>query len=457
MTRFTRILILVVAMIASATSLFAQRGLEKSEVVIYYRHDKYSIDRTYMTNAEAVTTLDSIFHNYANAIDSISIVAYSSPEGRHYYNMWLSKQRAASMKGFLRVKYPTVDFSNLKTYPKGEDFQGLVEMVEADKNVPYRSEVLALLKQQDVHVDTRMENLYKLRGGVSYSYIRRNILPWLRTATTCIIYFNQEAIEAEAVVERASQMPVEIGQREDGLCSSLVPTVPEPVHPAWVATPTTEQPTAEQPTPEEEVTTPEESTTAVEEPAMQLGELYHMVALKTNLLFDAVGAVNIAAEVPIGNRYSVEASWTFPWYVPSDWDWCYQLLWGDLEGRYWLGERTRENRLLGHFVGLYAGGGLYDFQWRSTDGYQGEFFLAAGVSYGYAKRLRNDWRLEFEFGLGYLQSNYRHYYHITEPDGTETLIRDRVSGVFGYWGPTRARVALVVPLGWTTSVEKPQE
>jgi hypothetical protein len=175
----------------------------------------------------------------------------------------------------------------------------------------------------------------------------------------------------------------------------------------------------------------------------------YLVAAKTNLLFDAAGAINIALEIPIGNRFSVDASWTFPWYVPKDWDWCYQLLWGDVEFRWWLGERRRDNRLLGHFLGLYAGGGLYDFQWRSTDGYQGEFFIAAGLSYGYAMELaKSRCRLEFEIGLGYLQSDYRHYFHITDPEGNETLIRDKVSGRFGYWGPTKAKVSLVVPIEW---------
>lgn len=171
-------------------------------------------------------------------------------------------------------------------------------------------------------------------------------------------------------------------------------------------------------------------------------------ATKTNLLFDAVGAVNVGLEIPVNNSWSVDLGWTFPWYLSKEWDWCYQLLWGDVEVRRWLGERTSDNRLMGHFVGLYAGGGLYDFQWRSTDGYQGEFFIAAGISYGYSMKLNNNWNLEFEIGLGYLQSDYRHYFHITDAQGEEILIRDNVSGRFGYWGPTKAKVSLVIPIRW---------
>ena len=420
-----RLLTTILALLLSATSLLAQPVGEKSEVVVYYRYDKHSIDHHYLSNPEAFATLDSLFTNYADAIDSISIVAYASPEGRQVYNQWLSGKRAESMKRFLKVKYPAVDFSNLKTYAKGEDWAGLVKMVEKDKNVPYRNEVLKILRNKKLHVDNRMKKLYKLREGTPYRYIRKNILPMLRTATTCIIYYNEEWFANKAVIESLATNPIQMDQVGGGsiVCA---PTLKEftPTRYLWQE---------------------------------EMADLYkndknqHIVALKTNLLFDAVGAVNIGAEVPIGNRTSLEASWTFPWYLEREWDWCYQLLWGDLEARWWLGERNRSNRLMGHFVGLYAGGGLYDFQWRSTDGYQGEFFIAAGMSYGYSMKLRSGWNLEFELGVGYLQSDYRHYFHITEPDGTETLIRDKVSGRFGYWGPTKAKVSLVLPIEWKSN------
>ncbi|MCQ5209210.1 DUF3575 domain-containing protein [Bacteroides thetaiotaomicron] len=53
-----------------------------------------------------------------------------------------------------------------------------------------------------------------------------------------------------------------------------------------------------------------------------------------------------------------------------------------MEGRYWLGSRKRREVrevLTGHFMGLYAGGGKYDLQW-GLKVYQGEFFIASGVS-----------------------------------------------------------------------------
>lgn len=446
----------MLVVLLAATSLFAQSGAQKSEVVVYYRYDKHSIDHHYLTNPEAFATLDSIFYHKAHAIDSIAIVAHASPEGRTVYNQWLSSKRAASMKGFLKVKYPKVDFSNLKTYARGEDFEGLIRMVEADKDVPYQKQVLKILRQKNKHADVRMKELYKLRGGTPYRYIRKNILPWLRTATTCIIYYNAEALAADESMAVILEQPIGLQPSGVGVGSLISNLTLEGFVPAPVRM-RSEALVSEQPQ-RKGGDVASEQPAGVGDAAFAEGEgeggVDHLVAFKTNLLFDAVGAVNVSAELPLGKRFSLEGSWTFPWYLDREWQWCYQLLWGEVEGRMWLGERTRANRLRGHFVGLYAGGGLYDFQWREKDGYQGEFFLAAGLSYGYSFSLGERWRMELEFGIGYLESNYRHYFHVVEPNGDHTLVRDNVSGKFGYWGPTKAKVSLVLPIEWGVSKDR---
>ncbi len=433
----------IFALLLSATTLFSQPVAKKSEVVVYYRHDSHAIDHRYLSNPEAFTTLDSLFANYGDAIDSISIVAYASPEGRESYNLWLSERRAESMKRFLKVRFPKTDFSTLSTYAQGEDFEGLVRMVEADRKLPHRKEVLSILRNQKLGQDARMRRLYKLRGGYPYSYIRKNILPYLRTATTCVVYWTADALAEKETLARVTKEPLHLEKVGGGSMLLSLPIAEFTPAPYTKPSEQIVEQFVEQPT-QESVSAP--SKESVSEPSKE--ESMVRFATKTNLLFDAVGAVNVGLEIPVNNHWSADLSWTFPWYLSKDWDWCYQLLWGDVEVRRWLGERTSDNRLMGHFVGLYAGGGLYDFQWRSTDGYQGEFFIAAGISYGYSMRLNNNWNLEFEIGLGYLQSDYRHYFHITDAQGEEILIRDNVSGRFGYWGPTKAKVSLVIPIRW---------
>lgn len=161
-----------------------------------------------------------------------------------------------------------------------------------------------------------------------------------------------------------------------------------------------------------------------------------VLALKNNLLYDLALAPNIEVEVPVGKRWSVNAEYKCPWWLNSSKKFCYQLLSGGIEGRCWLGNRRLRNSLTGHFLGVYAEGGVYDFQFHG-DGYQGDYYLASGLSYGYAKRLARHFSLEFSLGVGYLTTKYRKY-----TSWQENLVRTD-NGKFQWVGPTKLKVSLV--------------
>lgn len=160
------------------------------------------------------------------------------------------------------------------------------------------------------------------------------------------------------------------------------------------------------------------------------------LALKTNLLFDALLMPNFEIEVPLGDRWSVQGEYMFPWWVSKDDTRALQILSGGVEGRYWFGHRNRMERLAGHFLGLYAGGGMYDVEYRGA-GYQGEFYIASGISYGYGLRLSSDFRMEFSLGVGFLGTSYSRYnlkdnHLVWQNDGRYTWI-----------GPTKLKISLV--------------
>ena len=115
---------------------------------------------------------------------------------------------------------------------------------------------------------------------------------------------------------------------------------------------------------------------------------------------------------------------------------------GLLEGRYWLGNRTIRQTLTGHFLGFYAGGGKYDLQWKEK-GYQGEFYIASGISYGYAVPVASRLNLEFSIGIGLLRTDYKHYRAI---DNYRTLLWQN-SGNYTWFGPTKGKISLVWLLG----------
>lgn len=157
---------------------------------------------------------------------------------------------------------------------------------------------------------------------------------------------------------------------------------------------------------------------------------------KNNLLYDIALAPNIEIEVPIGRQWSLNAEYKCPWWSDSSKEICYQLLSGGIESRFWLGNRTRRRQLTGHFIGLYAEGGIYDFQYKG-DGYQGKYYGAAGFSYGYSIPVSRHLAFEFSLGIGYLTTKYRKY-----TPYEESLVWTS-SGQYNFIGPTKAKISLV--------------
>ena len=167
------------------------------------------------------------------------------------------------------------------------------------------------------------------------------------------------------------------------------------------------------------------------------------LAVKTNLLFDAATALNVALEVPIGPRWSVAGESIFPWWLWEKQQYCLQMLSGNLEGRYWFGNRDNRPQMTGWFAGLHVGGGYFDIEWGKR-GYQGEFYITTGLSGGYAHTIskRGNRRMEYSLGAGYLSTRYREYNPLRGADGQWHLVRQQ-SGRYTWIGPTRASISLV--------------
>lgn len=157
------------------------------------------------------------------------------------------------------------------------------------------------------------------------------------------------------------------------------------------------------------------------------------LVLKTNMLYWLLAAPNISVELPIKDHFSIAGEYIFPWFKNRDAGFCYQLLTGSVEGRYWFDGATR---LQGHFAGLYYGIGKYDFQYKEH-GYQGRFHLSTGLVYGYSKPISKNCALEFSIGLGALKTTYEEYY----PDQGCLVYKQTKSS--SYFGITKAQVSLV--------------
>ena len=176
-----------------------------------------------------------------------------------------------------------------------------------------------------------------------------------------------------------------------------------------------------------------------------------ILALKTNLLFDAATILNIEVEVPLKDRWSIAGEWIFPWWSfdgskaqQNNERHTLQVLNLNLEGKYWFGDRSSKAQMTGLFAGVYMGAGLYDLEYKSK-GFQGEFFIMGGLGGGYAHTINKSGslRMEYSIGFGYMQTNYRRYDSHYAEYFKEWHKMQRSTGIQSWIGPSKAKISLV--------------
>lgn len=418
----------------SVTADAQNLGTERKDFILHFRFDRSLVDSGYRNNSHTLRALQELLSDSLTAagIDTISIRAYSSPDGNGTYNHNLARRRARGMKGYLVWKYPHLDQYSIHTSAGVEGWEALLPLIEDSPDIPCRKQVIEILSS-DVRAEVKEAQLKTLGGGMAYRYIRRNILPELRNASVCTVWLKKP--QFTAVLE--------------GIRKEILTSLPHSGRTQGIFFPAYEK--GGDASTSLSMTNKGADVTGISGmigASQSIAPVFTgkapkrpFIALKTNLLFDLALMPNVEAEIPIGNRWSVNGELMFPWWLFEGDKYCLQILSGGLEGRYWLGSReNRDNRkvLTGHFLGLYAGGGKYDLQW-DRNGYQGEFFIAAGISYGYSTPIARNLNLEFNLGIGLLRTGYEHYH---ARDNYRTLLWQN-NGRYTWIGPTKGKISLV--------------
>lgn len=177
-----------------------------------------------------------------------------------------------------------------------------------------------------------------------------------------------------------------------------------------------------------------------------------VVAVKTNLLFDAASMLNYAIEIPLGDRFSLCWEHYFPWWVLRNNRVCIQYLTLGGEARWWFAPKPvqessrllQRDRLVGHYLGVYGFLGKTDLQWDLIGCYQCDGIWSAGFTYGYSFPLTRHLNMELSASVGYARISYAHYNPSTD---WQTLWRDYDdTGITHYFGPTKLQVSLVWPI-----------
>lgn len=375
---------------------------------VYFRFDRTDIDSTYAGNQSVLSALHALFTDSfrVSFIDTILISAFSSPEGRESYNLKLSRQRAAAVEQYLSCRYPLLSSIPLSLIPGGENWEGLQALVSASPDFEEREEVLMILDK--VHDPARRERLLKrLNGGRAYRYMQRHILPKLRNAIVCTVRPNSRL--NPAVLSATSRQARPAGEiTAAGSHTARYPAL------AMGHTPPT--------------------MLHIAAPDVAATRSGRYSALKTNLAAWVTTSVNLAYEVQVGKRFSLDLP-----VMWSSWDLArtpaLRILLFQPELRYWFFRPGS-----GHFLGLHLHVARYNLKWEEYR-YQdtGYPLLGAGVSYGYALPLTDRWGMEFNFGAGYANSRYDTFHNV--PNGQ---LRD--TRLLHYWGITRLGLSFIYKL-----------
>ncbi len=380
--------------------------VDSHAVGVYFRLDEKNIDEMHMSNSEAFNRLDNILEdvNMLSELDTLTIIATSSPEGECKYNLKLAQARVLNLKQTLVSRYPILEIATILEDAYVVDWHELKRYIEADYNMPWRDEVLKIINQGR---GVESIKLKQLKDGESWRYIKKNVLPYFRNGDIFIrLRIKVPSLDLGGDHSMFGELNNKPVTRDGNILKSNF-------RDAYLGK-------------EDEITK----------------DLNIRFALKTNLLYDILATPNIALEIPIGNHWSIQGEWTFPWWVSSNNSKALQILSGNIEGRYWLGSkinRSRRQLFTGHFFGLYVNAGIYDLQ--NDEGYQGEFNKSVGFSYGYGVRLTNSFNMEFSVGFGYLSTDYSKY----KLKNNELVWQSDNS--YTWVGPTKANISLVWLIG----------
>lgn len=384
----------ILASLAACLTAGAQPR-ERREFAIHYRFDRVDVDSAYLDNAAAIDTIRFCLTHSVH-IDSITVYAWASPEGGYPHNKWLSEKRAAAAKELLlslAADTTKLNEGKIKISPLAENWSGLLELVEKDYHRANRERLLRILRAEGIGEETRKWRIRNLDGGYTWNYLKQHYMKQLRSATWVCVWTSVGAI---------APLP----ELRDSLCSPQIGLG--------------------------------RKVEAVRKPSSEF-----TFAAKTNLLGDVVTAVNLGLEVPIGNDFSVNAHFMFPWWTAGPYGnkYALQILNAEGEFRWWFA--PGEEKLQGHYLALQGSSGKFDIQWGRDFGCYQCYNWGVGLSYGYAMSLGEHWNLEFALTLGYLAIDYQHY--VPSPDWSVLLRDNAKAGVLHYFGPTGLKVSLVYP------------
>ena len=386
---------------------------EKDSVKVHFRVSDTHIDRAFCGNG---ATLDSIFRKLetdsllydgpTHRLVSVKVTGAASPEGSIQFNKTLSEKRAEAIFNEFRSKGLFSDSITSFNFI-GRDWKGLQKEVEADGKVPFQGDVLTLIERINGSNPPAhpLAELKSLHGGTSYHYLLENLFPDLRASRLTVEY------ERLFPAIKIPAFPLESPELIADLDGDILPL---PVALGSVK---------------------------------QCRPFY--MALKTNMLYDALLLPNIGAEFYVGKNISLTADWMYGWWDRDRTHYYWRAYGGNIGARWWFGKKAHKKPLTGHHLGLFAGVITYDFE-LGKGGIMGgvprgtlwdRCNFISGLEYGYSLPVTRRLNIDFSLAFGYMGGKYLKYepkYGFYIWQSTHRL---------NWFGPTKAEISLVWLIG----------
>lgn len=406
------IISLLLSCILAAIPAVAQ--VSSDSVKVYFRLGERRYDPAFRDNSARMDQFvsDIIRYNAASQLQRLSVRASASPDGSYSANERLSRLRCKTITDYL-VSQTGIDRSLVTTQSDGVAWEELERMVCADTRVPYRDEVLEVLRtvpvwvsdSQNRIVGSRKKSLMDLHQGIPYRWLLKNIFPELRNSVSITLSVDVEETHsaiADTVAAVAEPAPVEtvvLSPASGDVADTVVTVAPD-------NTPLAE--TAHTPR--------------------------HRLAIKTNLLYDAILMPSLEVEYRFSDKWTANAEGDVAWWHNDPKHKYYQVMILSGEGRYWF-KHYNDNPWHGFYVGAFGGGGKYDLE-NGRRGYKGIGYFG-GVSAGFMFPVSRNISFETSLGIGYLTTKYEEYLpfegHYVYQQTSRT----------GYFGPLKLKFAFV--------------
>lgn len=354
----------------------------------------YPAMSSYPVLDEAAAEVERLEADGSLRLVGVVICGCTSPDGLWGDNEKLGAARVKSASEWFKAASGLPD-SKIRKVNVAEDWEHLCELV-ADSDLQFKEEVIWIIRNKTW--GERKRALMDLDGGRIWRRLINEFFPKMRGIRFTIL---AEETGAEPSVPQTKvdtvyvRDTVYISRTEQNVSPDFSAGFEAP-DPSWKESYGSEQV-------EQKTRKSQERESAKSKRSPRYYDTPWMMAIKTNVLTDAIALWNGGMEFQIGRHLSLDLSGTYTqtnYLYPESHTKIYGF---SPELRYWFGQPLSK----GSYLGIHGNVAWYTLKGNKTVLYQNvsndKPAWCVGLDYGYSLKMdrKNHWGVEFNIGLGY--------------------------------------------------------